>query len=106
MTRVIYKKIMAPVAGSLDMKRHCIVALEGDESEPVRVIGSIQLEVHGGGLPYMVAWIEVLPDFLRQGHGRGLVEAMERWVGEPIHMEAATPEGQAFCGAMQRRADQ
>lgn len=83
--------------------RRAIIAMDGEPSNPVRVIGTIQLEVDSFAGP-TVAWVEVFPDFKRKGHGRGLFNAMQRWVSEistqTLRMAGATPEGEAFCDAM------
>ena len=90
--------IRLPVADCPGLWREALIATEGDGGAPVRVLGTLTMEMaspEGLGLGRTVAWIEVVPDRKREGIGRVLIETAYALYG-PLRRTSATDDGAAF----------
>lgn len=100
----VWRLRMIPAEGNRE--RELFVAFRrdlGDECGPLVVATMVVFPLPLDGVAY-VDWIEVSTECRREGIGRELFAAVRKQLGLPLHYDGATPEGIAFCNALDREA--
>lgn len=85
-----------------NMKRHVFLAFRRDEDRPM-VCGT--MVAWDGMIPttgkWFIDWIEIASEYRRKGFAREMTEGIAKAMGGVWESSGATPEGEAYCAAME-----